>query len=60
MYMRMTCVNWCDVALDWYLPRTFFKSGESVAGVLMYVLCLFGRRSVWCRCYCVLLVGVYR
>ena len=23
MCMRMSCVNGCVVALDWYLPRTF-------------------------------------
>ena len=41
MYMRMSCVNGCVVVLDWCLPGTFFRSGVSVAGVLMYVLCMF-------------------
>ena len=40
MYLRISCVNGCVVALDWYLPRTFFRSGVSGAGVLMYALCL--------------------
>ena len=34
------------VALDWYVPRTFFRSGVSGAGVLMGALCLFDGRSV--------------
>ena len=29
MYMRTSCVNGCVVALDWYLPRMFFKSDVS-------------------------------
>ena len=45
----MSCVNWCVVAFDWYLPPTFFRSGVSGAGVLMHALC---------RCYLVLLGGV--
>ena len=49
--MRLSCVNGCVVALDWYLPRTFFRSGVSGAGVLMHALCLLDGRSVWCRCY---------
>jgi len=51
VYMRMSCVNGCVVALDQYLPHTFFRSGVSGAGVLMHALCLFDGRSVWCRCY---------
>ena len=43
--MRMSCVNGCVVALDWYLPRMFFRCDESGAGVLMHALCLFdGKR----------------
>jgi hypothetical protein len=38
VYVRMSCVNGCVVALDWYLPRTF---GVSEAGVLMHALGLF-------------------
>jgi len=41
VYMQMSCANGCVVALDWYLPRTFFRSGESGASVLMHALCLF-------------------
>ena len=33
MYMRMSCVNGCVVALDWYLPRTFFRSGVVTHGL---------------------------
>ena len=40
MCMRMLCVNGCVMALDWYLPRTFFRSDVSGAGVLMHTLCL--------------------
>ena len=46
MYMRMSCGNGCVVALDWYLPCTFFRSGVSEAGVLMHALCLFDGRGV--------------
>ena len=42
MPMRMPCVNGCAVALDWYLSRTFFRSGVSGVGVLMHALCLLG------------------
>jgi len=51
VYMQMSCANECVVALDWYPPRTFFRSGVSEVGVLMHVLCLFDGRGVWCRCY---------
>jgi len=51
VYMQMSCANGCVVVLDWYLPRAFFRSGVSGAGVLMHVLCLFDGRGVWCRCY---------
>ena len=48
VYMRMSCANGCVVVLDWYLPRAFFRSGVSGAGVLMHVLCLFdGRGVLW-------------
>ena len=30
--MRMSCVSGCVVALNWYLPRTFFRSDVSGAG----------------------------
>jgi len=43
-YMRMSCANWCVVALDWYLYRAFFRSGVSGVGVLMHTLCLFDGR----------------
>jgi len=46
VYMRMSCANGCVVALDWYLPRKFFRSGVSGAGVLMHALCLFNGRGV--------------
>ena len=46
MCLRMSCVNGCVVALDWYLSRTFFRSDVSGAGVLMHALCLFDGRSV--------------
>ena len=36
--MQMSRVNGCVIALDWYLPRTFFRSVVSGAGVLMYAL----------------------
>ena len=36
----MSCVNGCVLVLDWCLPRTFFRSSVSGAGVLVYVLCL--------------------
>ena len=42
--LRMSCVNGCVVASDWYLPRTLFGSGVSGTGVLMHALCLFGGR----------------
>jgi len=51
VYMRMSSANGCVVALDRYLPRTFFRSDVSGADVLMYALCLFDGRGVWCRCY---------
>ena len=53
----MSCVSGCVVALDWYLSCTFFRSGVSGAGVLVHALCLFGVRSVWCRCYWVSCAG---
>ena len=51
MYMRMSCENGFVVALDWYLPRAFFRSGVSGVGVLLHALCLFDGRGVRCRCY---------
>jgi len=35
--MRMSCVNGCVVALDWYLSGTFFRSGVSGEGVFLEV-----------------------
>ena len=40
MYMRMSCVNARVGALDWYPPRTFFRSSVSGTDVLMHALCL--------------------
>jgi len=51
VYMRMSSVSGCIVALDWCLPHMFFRSGVSGAGVLMHALCLLDGRSVWCRCF---------
>ena len=39
MYVNV-CLNGSVVALDWYRPCTFFRSGVSGAGVLMHALCL--------------------
>ena len=39
MYMRMSCANGCVVALDWYLPPMFFRSGVLGAGVLIGGVC---------------------
>jgi hypothetical protein len=49
--LRMSCVNVCVVILDWYLPRMFSGLVYGGSGVLIYELCLFDGRSVWCRCY---------
>jgi len=48
--LRMSCVNVCR-GVGLVCARTFIRSGVSGAGVLMYALCLFDGRSVWCRCY---------
>jgi len=40
------CVYANVVGLDWSLPRAFFRSGVSGAGVLMHALCLFNGRGV--------------
>ena len=54
MYMRMSCANGFIVALDWYLPRAFFRSGVSGAGVLIlshFTILMTFRSIIPCKTY---------